>query len=415
MNAEAVLKRLSRVRGRSVALVAGLSPEDMQIQSVPYASPLKWHLAHTTWFFETFVLRPHAGSPTLAPEVWGHLFNSYYEGAGSRHPRALRGALSRPTVAEVLAWRESVDAQLLTLLTRGAPPAVWALIELGIAHEEQHQELMLTDVLANFSASPLGPAWQCTEPSPVTGPPSCDWTAFEGGLVWLGADGPGFVFDNEGPTHRYWLEPFELRQSLVTNAELVGFIEAGGYSDARLWLSDGIAWVRKHGITAPKYWRREAGGWTTMTLYGRRPVEPDAPVCHISAYEADAVATWLGARLPTEQEWEHAAVLVGGDWGDARWQGSGPTRPEHTAAPGAGGLHGLWGEVWEWTRSSYLPYPGYRQFDGAVGEYNGKFMSGQSVLRGGSCATPPQHVRPSYRNFFYPHERWQFAGLRVAR
>lgn len=415
MSSSTLIGRFEAVRTRTVDLVSSLSPEDQQIQGPDFASPTKWHLAHTTWFFETFLLRPHAAAPRLAPDAWGLLFNSYYESLGARHPRLARGLLSRPGLEEVMAWRASVDAQLARLIAHRDGPDFTALVELGLAHEEQHQELILTDLLANFALNPTDPAWRVAA-GPLGSPPGAPgWASFDGGLVSVGTDGPGFRFDNEGPAHRVWLEPFALRVAPVSNAEVLALIEAGGYADPRLWLSDGIAWVREHGIEAPEYWRRDLDGWTTLSLYGRHPVDLLAPVCHVSAYEADAIATWLGARLPTEFEWEHAAARVGGPPSQGRWQGQGPTRPQHTGAASQDPLHNLWGEVWAWTRSSYLPYPGYRPLPGAVGEYNGKFMSVQWVLRGGSCATPPGHLRTTYRNFFYPQQRWQFAGLRLAR
>lgn len=403
--------RYAATRARSLRLAASLSPEDQQIQAFPYASPTKWHLAHTTWFFETFILGRWA--PERAPRHAGYdvLFNSYYEGVGARFSRPHRGLLSRPRLDEVLAWRAEVDAAMADLLAGPADPELRALLELGCAHEEQHQELMLTDILANLSVNPLSPAWRDEDPAASAPGPAPRWVSFDGGLVEVGHDGEGFAFDNEGPRHRVFLEDFALRNTLVTNAEVVAFIEDGGYATARHWLSDGIAWVREHGIEAPRYWRRAPdGSWRHFTLYGERPLDLAAPVTHISAYEADAIATWMGARLPTEFEFELAARRAGGDPGGA----DGPVLPR-SGPECAGGLAGMWGEVWAWTRSAYAPYPGYRPAAGAVGEYNGKFMANQWVLRGGSCATAPGHTRASYRNFFYLPERWQFTGLRLAR
>ena len=407
--------RFTAVRARSLHLAASLSPEDQQLQAFPYASPTKWHLAHTTWFFETFILGRWA--PTRAPRRAGYdvLFNSYYERVGARFERAHRGLLSRPRLDEVHAWRAEVDAAVLALLAHADDPELLALLALGCAHEEQHQELMLTDILANLSVNPLGPAWQEADPAPSPVGPAPRWVEVSGGVAWVGHSGGGFAFDNEGPAHRVFLEDFALRSTLVTNAEVCAFIDAGGYRTPSLWLSDGIAWVREHGIVAPRYWRRAPdGGWRQFTLYGERPLDPAAPVTHISAYEADAIATWLGARLPTEMEWEVAAARLGGGGAARGGRTDGPVMPR--AGPeGPGGLAGLAGEVWSWTRSAYAPYPGYRPAAGAVGEYNGKFMANQWVLRGASCATAPGHSRDTYRNFFYLPERWQFTGLRPAR
>ncbi|MCB9914006.1 MAG: ergothioneine biosynthesis protein EgtB [Planctomycetes bacterium] len=404
---------LREVRARTQELAASLSAEDQQVQAFPEASPTKWHLGHTTWFLDRFVLREHAPAGQVMPEAWDELFNSYYEGVGKRFERARRGCLSRPALDEVLAWRAAVTERVDALLP-GAEPRARELVELGLHHEMQHQELLLTDVLANFSVHPAAPAWRATPPdAPRETLEAPRWIAFEGGLVHSGAEGDGFCFDNELPRHPVWLAPFELRDTLLTNGEALAFLESGGYDDHRPWLADGIAWVRAEGVRAPAYWREENGAWFTHTLYGLRPLDLDAPATHLSAYEADAIATWLGARLPTEHEWEHAAApsdpaTLG------RWHAHGPLWPRH-GERAANGLRGLWGEVWQWTRSAYLPYPGYRPAAGAVGEYNGKFMDGQWVLRGGSCATPPGHVRASYRNFFYPAQRWQFTGVRLAR
>lgn len=408
-------ERFERTRVRSQRLASSLSAEDQQIQAFDYASPTKWHLAHTTWFFETFVLGSFA--PELAPRRVGFdvLFNSYYEGVGERFARSRRGLLSRPALMEVMDYRLEIDAAVIELLGRCDDAELRALVELGVAHEEQHQELLLTDILANLSVNPLGPAWRDESPPPSPEGPAPRFIEVDGGVVEVGAKGEGFCFDNETPRHRHYLDDFALRSTLVTNAEVIGFVEDGGYGAASLWLSDGIAWVREHGIEAPEYWRRDADGtWSEFTLYGRRPLDLAAPATHLSAYEADAVATWLGARLPTEQEWEIAAERIGGDPTRGRWLEDGPVLPR-AGSDEAEGLLGLWGETWEWTRSAYAPYPGFSVTEGAVGEYNGKFMANQWVLRGGSCATPPGHVRRTYRNFFYPDQRWQFTGLRLAR
>jgi dimethylhistidine N-methyltransferase len=379
--------RFRAVRSHSAALAAPLSAEDQTVQSMPDASPAKWHLAHTTWFFETFVLAPHLTGYQPFDPAFAYLFNSYYEAAGPRHPRAARGLLTRPTVAQVLAYRAHVDAAMQTLLADPSP-AVESLVVLGLAHEQQHQELLLMDILHLFSCSPLDPAYDPArrEPAPVEGPATP--LAFEGGLVRIGHDGSGFAFDNESPRHSVWLEPYRIADRLVTNADWLEFMAAGGYAEPKWWLSEGWAAVQSGGWTAPLYWRREGDAWLEMTLAGLRPLDPAAPVRHISYYEADAYAAFAGARLPTEAEWEHAAEQ--------------------------GALRQACGQVWQWTRSSYGAYPGFAPGPGALGEYNGKFMVGQLVLRGGSALTPPGHTRPTYRNFFYPGQRWVAAGLRLA-
>lgn len=409
------IARYREVRSLSERLAATLSPEDQQIQAFAYASPTKWHLGHVTWFFETFVLGRHDPGRKLYCAAFETLFNSYYEGLGPRIARGMRGLLSRPTASEVRAWRAAIDGEMEALLEGEMEASLAAMIELGLHHEQQHQELLLTDILANFSANPLLPAWR-DEAIPRCEPaPAPQWIERAGGIVDIGHRGPGFHFDNEAPAHRAVLEPYALRTTVVTNAEVLAFIADGGYGEARLWLADGIAWVREHGITAPAYWRRDDDGrWWTFSLHGEQPLDPNAPATHVSGYEADAIATWLGARLPTEEEWEVAARSVGGDPAAARWLGNGPVTPlAGTGHPTD--LCGLWGETWEWTRSAYAPYPGFRPLKGAAGEYNGKFMANQWVLRGGSCATPPGHIRATYRNFFYPHQRWQFTGVRLAR
>lgn len=410
---DAALERLLAARALTGVLTAGLSEADATPQSMPDASPAKWHLAHTTWFFETFVLQPHRpGHRPLRPE-WAVLFNSYYESAGPRHPRPKRGLLTRPTLAAVRAWREQVDAALAagwTTLT----PAGRGLAELGRNHEEQHQELILTDLLHLFSENPLAPALWPAEPWAVTAATPMGWVGFDGGVVAIGHHPErGFGFDAEGPRHEVLLRPFALADRLVTNGEWLEFIADGGYRRPLLWLSDGWAWVGQQGIEAPLYWRRDAdGGWRRFTLQGEVALDPAAPVSHVSHYEADAFAAWAGARLPTEAEWEHAAN--GADPADGNLlDGPGPAGPR-AAAAGAG-LRQMFGDCWEWTGSAFLPYPGFRAAEGAVGEYNGKFMSGQMVLKGGSCFTPRGHIRASYRNFFPPSARWQVTGVRLAR
>jgi ergothioneine biosynthesis protein EgtB len=391
--------RFRATRALSVALAASLSDADATVQSMPDASPAKWHLAHTTWFFETFLLRDHVPGYVLFDERWPFLFNSYYEAEGPRHARAARGVLSRPTLDAVLDWRAHVDAAMAVLLDRADCAG---LIALGIAHEQQHQELLLTDIKHALWSNPLGPVYAPAPLRTLVPTSGADWHEHPGGIARIGHDGAGFAFDNEGPSHRVLLEPFALASRLVTNAEWEAFVADGGYRTPALWLSDGWAWVQSERIGAPLYWR----GDQAFTHSGWRPRLPDAPVTHISYYEADAFATWAGARLPTECEWEAVA------------QGDDPAGGNQLDAGGIvapGGSPGLFGDCWQWTRSAYLPYPRFAPAPGAVGEYNGKFMSGQFVLRGASCATPRGSSRASYRNFFYPHQRWQITGLRLAK
>ncbi|HET8882337.1 MAG TPA: ergothioneine biosynthesis protein EgtB [Solimonas sp.] len=399
------------VRQASVALIEPLSDADATVQSMPDASPAKWHLAHTTWFFETMVLVPHRRAYRVFDERYDYLFNSYYEAVGARQPRPRRGMLTRPTLDTVQAYRAHVDAAIDALLRENADARVCELIELGCHHEQQHQELLLTDILHLFAQNPLRPAYKSPEPlaMPAAAPAPLEFLRFDGGLVEIGDDGRGFAFDCERPRHRVLLEPFALASRLVTNREWIAFIDDGGYRDPLLWLSDGWTEVQTQQWTMPLYWQRRDDRYWTMTLRGEQPLDPDTPVAHVSAYEADAYARWAGRRLPSEAEWEHAAsgLPVRGNFAD-----SGRLRPK-PATPG-GGLQQMFGDVWQWTRSSFTPYPRFKPAAGAVGEYNGKFMSGQLVLRGGSCATPAGHVRASYRNFFPPGARWQFSGLRLA-
>ncbi|WP_202917939.1 ergothioneine biosynthesis protein EgtB [Streptomyces taklimakanensis] len=400
-----LLARFQDVRALTERLAAPLSPEDQTAQSMPEASPTKWHRAHTTWFFEEFLLGPAGGHQPFDP-TFRYLFNSYYEAVGPRHPRPQRGLVTRPSADEVGRYRAHVDRAVVDLLRRGVDEKQEEMIVLGLNHEQQHQELLVMDALHLLSCHPFGPALlrrpaeDDPEPLPLT------WRAVPGGLYEVGHDGTGFAFDNEGPRHSVHLVPFEIAERAVTNAEWLEFIADGGYDRPELWLSDGWAAVRRHGWRAPGYWLRQDGRWAAFGSAGVRPLRRDEPVCHLSFYEADAYARWAGARLPTEFEWEVAAREVA----DSRGRLLDPDRLH----PGPAGRHML-GDVWEWTSSAYLPYPGFRPAQGAVGEYNGKFMSDQHVLRGASCATPAGHERPTYRNFYPAASRWVFAGLRLAR
>jgi len=410
---EALAERYRAVRALTQALAAPLSNADATVQSMPDASPAKWHLAHVSWFFETFVLRDHVEGYRPFDDRFAYLFNSYYEAEGPRHARPMRGMLTRPSLNEVRAYRAHVDAALLAAMPH-LPEAACTLVTLGLQHEQQHQELLLTDLQHLFSLNPIAPALfdaPRAMPAPVPGP--LHWIEGREGLVEIGDDGKaGFAFDCEGPRHKVFLRPHALAHRPITNGEWISFIEDGGYRDPSLWLSDGWAWVQAEGIEAPLYWQRGEKGWTRFGLDGRQPVNPAAPACHISLYEADAYASWAGARLPTEAEWESAALNIAPTSGE---QLDGAACPRPRAAEDGTSLTQMFGDVWEWTGSAYRPYPGFRTAPGAVGEYNGKFMSGQFVLKGGSCATPRGHVRASYRNFFHPHQRWQFTGLRLAK
>jgi ergothioneine biosynthesis protein EgtB len=403
---------LRAVRAASRRLGAPLSDADATVQSMPDASPAKWHLAHTTWFFETMILLPHLPGYRVFHESFNFLFNSYYETIGARHSRPRRGMITRPTLETIYTYREYVDAALETLLEMEPMVEIAELIELGCHHEQQHQELLLTDILHLFAQNPLRPAYKDANPVVLGASPSgpTGYKAFEGGVVKVGYDGPGFSFDSEGPRHREVIEPFRLADRAVTNREWLEFISEGGYQTPLLWLSEGWAKARAADWTGPLYWEERDDGYWTMTLLGAQPIDPAEPVTHVSYFEADAFATWAGRRLPTEAEWEHAArdVSQAGNFAD-----SGYLRPRPSSSSDVG-LAQLFGDVWEWTRSAFSPYPRFRPAKGAVGEYNGKFMSGQLVLRGGSCVTPADHIRPSYRNFFPPDARWQFSGLRLA-
>ncbi|HUP98209.1 MAG TPA: ergothioneine biosynthesis protein EgtB [Usitatibacter sp.] len=407
-------ERFLAVRSATRALAAPLSAEDCAIQSMPDASPVKWHLAHTTWFFETFVLsRQDPQHPPFHP-AFKVLFNSYYNAVGDKHPRPQRGLLSRPSLGEVLAYRERIEQEVASLLDRGAlSPELLALVELGTHHEQQHQELILTDLKHLLASNPLRPPYQKAWPLFPIRPCERSWIGIEGGLREMGHNGVGFAFDNESPRHQTWLAPFEIASHPVTHGDFRRFIEDGGYRRADLWLSLGWDLVQARGLEAPLYWEQVDGQWHTFTLRGIMPVEPNTPVCHLSFFEADAFARWAGARLPTEAEWEVAAATAPRE---GNFVESGAFHPlAQREAPAPGVMAQAFGDVWEWTRSDYAPYPGFKPASGAVGEYNGKFMANQYVLRGGSCATPASHMRATYRNFFPAEARWQFSGVRLAR
>ncbi|MCU0526231.1 MAG: ergothioneine biosynthesis protein EgtB [Elainella sp. Prado103] len=403
--------RYQQVRQLSHFLCYPLATEDYVIQSMPDVSPPKWHLAHTTWFFETFLLSPYLPGYQVFHPQFGYLFNSYYEAVGNRHPRPQRGLLSRPTVEEVYRYRAYVDDAMQALLKQSPAPAIEALILLGLHHEQQHQELLLTDIKHIFSINPLRPAYRSELVAPQATLPSQEqWLDYPGGLYTLGYTGGEFAFDNESPQHSVYLQDYYLASRLVTNGEYLEFIQAGGYAQPEYWLSEGWMTVQAQQWQAPLYWEQIEGNWWIMTLSGLYPLNLHEPVCHVSFYEAEAYARWAGKRLPTEAEWEVAATpipLQGNLLDSGHWHpcpAAGLTRPDQ-----------LFGDVWEWTQSAYLPYPGFQPATGAVGEYNGKFMCNQMVLRGGSCVTAASHLRKTYRNFFPPSARWQFTGIRLAR
>jgi ergothioneine biosynthesis protein EgtB len=414
--------RYRSVRAQTEHLAAPLSAEDQTVQSMPDVSPTKWHRAHTSWFFETFLLEPGLEQYRVHDPAYGYLFNSYYESVGARHPRPTRGVISRPGAAEVTAYREHVDAAMSQLLAAGPDDKQRSLVELGLHHEQQHQELVLMDAKHVLSCNPMRPTYRSAPAQwapaptridePATGRP---WTEHSGGLVDIGHGGDGFAFDNESPRHSVLLEPFAVARSLVSCGDWAAFVADGGYERPELWLSDGWATVQSEGWRAPLYWSTGDDGWEVFTLHGPRPLDPAEPVVHVSYYEADAFARWAGARLPTEAEWE--AVCEQEQPGADLDRLGRFLRPGDAAAvlhPRAGGKS-LLGEVWQWTSSAYSPYPGFHPAPGAVGEYNGKFMVNQMVLRGGCCVTPAGHMRPTYRNFFPPGTRWAFSGLRLAR
>ncbi len=411
----ALERRLFETRRVSLELVDPLTSEDMVVQATDDASPTKWHLAHVSWFFETFVLSRHLPGYRLFDPAFQYCFNSYYETEGPRHPRSRRGLLSRPSTERVLAYRNHVDAGLDDLCERRvtAIPEVARLVEIGINHEQQHQELLLTDILALFAANPLRPAYRPRGPHANPNaevPVSAGWVDFCGGVFDIGHAGDSFAWDNESPQHQMIVAPFRIADRLVTNGEWLEFMADGGYRSPLLWLSDGWGAVQQGGWNAPLYWEQQDSAWLACSLEGPQPIDTAAPVAHVSYYEADAFARWAGKRLPTEFEWEIAARGLSVEGNDLS---RGHLRPK-AAAASTGRPQQMFGDVWEWTQSAYLAYPGYRSAAGALGEYNGKFMVGQHVLRGGSCVTPTGHIRPTYRNFFYPHQRWQFTGLRLA-
>jgi len=407
-----LLQQYLKLRETSLRICAPLGVEDHNLQPMPDASPAKWHLAHTTWFFETFVLSQYMDGFRPYHPTFRNLFNSYYNAVGDRPLRALRHVLSRPSLDEVHAYRNYVDEAMVHLLTLDLPPAAIELIELGINHEQQHQELIVTDVKNGLAANPLRPAYRVKPDRPASHHETTlplAWHSFSEGVYSAGFEGSSFAFDNEGPRHNVYLDHFRLASRLVTNGEYLDFLRDGSYTNPLLWLSDGWDCVRNNQWNAPLYWEQRDGEWWNYTVEGMQPVRVNEPVCHISFYEADAYARWAGARLPSEFEWEVAArsCRVTGNFLESEALHPLP-------ATGSEGLAQMFGDVWEWTGSAYTPYPGFKPAAGAVGEYNGKFMCNQMVLRGGSCATPQSHIRATYRNFFPPHARWQFMGVRLA-
>ncbi len=402
--------RYEEVRALTEALAALLLAEDQTIQSMPDVSPTKWHRGHTSWFFETFLLVPRLDGYEVFHPLFGYLFNSYYETVGARHPRPHRGLISRPGVREVADYRAHVDAAMCRLLAGGPYEEAVELFELGLHHEQQHQELLLMDIKHVLSQNPLQPAYASLASPATSQAPRQVWVEHPGGLVEVGHDGAGFAFDNEGPRHQVWLQPFALASRPVTNGEWLEFMDDGGYRHPALWLSDGWYTLQAEGWQAPLYWTERDDEWELFTLGGPRPLDPAEPVCHVSYYEADAFARWAGVRLPTEFEWEAIAASLPVE---GRFLDQAVLHPR--PAPASARPSQMFGDVWEWTASAYLPHPGYQPPEGAVGEYNGKFMVNQQVLRGGCCATPPGHMRATYRNFFPAASRWMFGGVRLAR
>ena len=415
VRSEMLGRRYRAIRGVTTSLCQTLTPEDCAAQSMTDASPAKWHLAHTTWFFETFLLsRQDSGYAVFHPR-FEYLFNSYYDSVGVQFSRSDRGLLTRPSLDEVGQYRAHVDAAVTALLddTGRLADDVLDIVELGLNHEQQHQELLLTDIKHLLAQNPLRPAYRAMKQPGRATIRSLEWHAFDSGLVEIGHELAGFAFDNESPRHRVFLEDYALASRAIRNGEFAAFIEDGGYTRPELWLADGFAKLQEGAWHAPLYWTRRDDKWWAFTLAGLRPLRMEEPVCHVSFYEADAFARWAGCRLPSEAEWENAAVCTGVD---GNFLETGHFHPE--AAEGAANQNGplqLFGDVWEWTSSAYHPYPGFQAAQGALGEYNGKFMSNQMVLRGGSCVSPRSHLRATYRNFFYPDARWQFSGIRLAR
>ena len=410
---EELVSRFCQVRDATRRLVAPLSPEDCQPQSMPDASPVKWHLAHTTWFFETFILEPLLKDFHPFHPDYRVLFNSYYQTVGAQHPRQRRGLITRPRLDEVTQYRERIEQQVLELLGEEALDGPQCdIVEIGLHHEQQHQELIVTDVKHLFSHTSLNAAYGKASPTSVRSIAPLQWKSFGDGIVRIGHDGDGFAFDNETPRHRTVVEPFVLANRVVTNSEYLEFMQDGGYANPALWLSDGWATIQERSWNAPLYWSLCDGTWEVFSLNGTTELRADEPVTHLSFYEADAYARWAGARLPSEAEWEIAA---GGALKEGNFVESGLFHPRPQHASEGREMSQLFGDVWEWTSSPYSPYPGYRPPAGALGEYNGKFMANQMVLRGGSCATPRSHIRATYRNFFPPDARWQFSGLRLAK
>jgi len=415
-SAASLAARYGAVRARTERLCEPLCTEDYVVQSMPDVSPTKWHIAHVSWFFETFVLEPNLAGYRPHHEAFAYLFNSYYNAVGPQHPRARRGLLTRPTVEQAFAYRAHVDERMHSLLEREQelPGAVRDVIELGLQHEQQHQELMLMDIKHVLSVNPLHPVYRPAPPRRSDGDaPPLRFLRQEAEQAEIGWNGKGFCYDNEQPRHTVRLRPMELGSRLVTNGEYLRFVQDGGYANPSLWLADGWTLIEERGWRAPLYWIERDDRWYEFTLSGLRPLDPGAPVVHVSYYEADAYASWAGARLPTEAEWETCAA---GEPLEGNFVDDGLLHPAALAPEvGAPRPRQMFGDVWEWTASPYVPYPGFRSAAGALGEYNGKFMCNQIVLRGGACVTPRSHVRPTYRNFFYPHQRWQFSGLRLAR
>jgi ergothioneine biosynthesis protein EgtB len=418
---EDLAEHFRRVRAFTMALCEPLEIEDFVAQSMTDASPTKWHIAHTTWFFEQFVLTPFAQGYRPFHSDFAYHFNSYYNAVGDRVARPIRGLMTRPSVREVRRYREHVDEAVAALMEGAEGPGagrIRSLVEIGLHHEQQHQELLLTDIKHLLSLNPLRPAYHDPEVTDTAEPARMRWIAFDEGLRWIGHEGDGFAYDNEGPRHREFVETFEIADRLVTNREFLQFMADGGYEHPELWLDEGWTAVRAHGWKAPLYWEQHDGDWSVFTLAGRQPLQPEEPVCHVSLFEAAAFAEWAGARLPTEAEWETAgggATAAGNHAATGNLADRKRFHPAICRGDGPGPPRQMIGDVWEWTQSPYRPYPGFRPVAGALGEYNGKFMCNQFVLRGGSCATHSTHIRPTYRNFFHPAARWQFTGVRLAR